>query len=91
MNTLYVNNPKYIKSIDALSIGPYAANQFTMKRIFTLLLATGLVATTYAQDAAQPKGSWYLGTGDATTVLNIFSTGWTSLRPWVTLSLMTSS
>ena len=75
MNTLYVNNPQYIKSIDALSIGPYAANQFTMKRIFTLLLATGLVATTYAQDAAQPKGSWYLGTGDATTVLNIFSTG----------------
>ena len=46
-----------------------------MKRIFTLLLATGLVAMTYAQDAAQPKGSWYLGTGDATTVLNIFSTG----------------
>ena len=46
-----------------------------MKRIFTLLLAPGLVATTYAQDAAQPKGSWYLGTGDATTLLNIFSTG----------------
>ena len=46
-----------------------------MKRIFTLLLATGLVAMTYAQDAAQPKGSWYLGTGDATTLLNIFSTG----------------
>lgn len=46
-----------------------------MKRILTLLIATGLVATSYAQDAAQPKGSWYLGTGDATTMLNIFSTG----------------
>lgn len=46
-----------------------------MKRILTLILATGLVASTYAQDASQPKGSWYLGTGDATTLLNIFSTG----------------
>jgi len=46
-----------------------------MKRILTLLLATGLVATSYAQDASQPQGSWYLGTGDATSLLNIFSTG----------------
>ena len=46
-----------------------------MKRILTLFLATGLVATSFAQDAAQPQGSWYLGTGDATTLLNIFSTG----------------
>ena len=46
-----------------------------MKRILTLFLATGLVATSFAQDASQPQGSWYLGTGDATTLLNIFSTG----------------
>ena len=46
-----------------------------MKRILTLFLATGLVATSFAQDVSQPKGSWYLGTGDATTLLNIFSTG----------------
>ena len=46
-----------------------------MKRILTLFLATGLVATSFAQDAAQPQGSWYLGTGDATTMLNLFSTG----------------
>ena len=47
-----------------------------MKRILTLFLATGLVASSYAQDdASQPQGSWYLGTGDATTLLNIFSTG----------------
>ena len=46
-----------------------------MKRILTLFLATGLVATSFAQDAAQPQGSWYLGTGDATTLLNIFSSG----------------
>jgi hypothetical protein len=46
-----------------------------MKRILTLFLATGLVASAYAQDAAQPQGSWYLGTGDATTLLNLFSTG----------------
>ena len=46
-----------------------------MKKIFTLLLATGLVATSFAQDAAQPQGSWYLGTGDATSMLNLFSTG----------------
>ena len=48
---------------------------YLMKRILTLLLATGLVATSYAQDASQPKGSWYLGTGDATTMLHLFSTG----------------
>ena len=29
----------------------------------------------FGQDASQPKGSWYLGSGDATTLLNIFSEG----------------
>ena len=59
----------------AVSVGHWRPNQFAMKRILTLLLATGLVATSYAQDASQPQGSWYLGTGDATSLLNIFSTG----------------
>lgn len=75
LNTVYVNNNLYIKKIALVYLGHCVQINPLMKRILTLFLATGLVATSFAQDAAQPKGSWYLGTGDATTLLNIFSTG----------------
>ena len=75
MNTVCVNNNLYIKKIALVYLGHCVQINPLMKRILTLFLATGLVATSFAQDAAQPKGSWYLGTGDATTLLNIFSTG----------------
>ena len=32
-----------------------------------------MAATGMAQDASQPQGSWYLGSGDATELLQIFS------------------
>ena len=32
-----------------------------------------MAATGMAQDASQPQGSWYLGSGDATKLLQIFS------------------
>ena len=44
-----------------------------MKKIITLFLATGLVASAFAQDAMQPQGSWYLGTADATEIFQLFS------------------
>ena len=32
-----------------------------------------MAATGMAQDASQPQGSWYLGSGDATELLQLFS------------------
>lgn len=46
-----------------------------MKKFFLSICAVAMAATGMAQDASQPQGSWYLGTADATTVLNIFSDG----------------
>jgi hypothetical protein len=46
-----------------------------MKKLFTLFACASLAFTLSAQDASQPAGSWYLGSGDATTLLNIFSSG----------------
>ncbi len=46
-----------------------------MKKFFLSICAVAMAATGMAQDASQPQGSWYLGTGDATTLLNVFSTG----------------
>jgi len=45
-----------------------------MKKLFTLC-ATALFALTLSAQVEQTEGSWYLGTGDATTLLNLFSTG----------------
>ena len=46
-----------------------------MKKFVLSLFAVAAASFTFAQDVSQPKGSWYLGTGDATTLLNVFSTG----------------
>jgi hypothetical protein len=46
-----------------------------MKKLFTLFACASLAFTLSAQDSSQPAGSWYLGSGDATSLLNIFSTG----------------
>lgn len=46
-----------------------------MKKLFTLFACASLAFTLSAQDSSQPAGSWYLGSGDATSLLNIFSSG----------------
>ena len=46
-----------------------------MKKCVLSLFAVATATFAFAQDASQPKGSWYLGTGDATTLLNVFSSG----------------
>ena len=46
-----------------------------MKKFVLSLFAVATATFAFAQDASQPKGSWYLGTGDATTLLNVFSSG----------------
>lgn len=48
---------------------------FIMKKFVLSLFAVAAATLSFAQDASQPKGSWYLGTGDATTLLNVFSSG----------------
>ena len=46
-----------------------------MKKFVLSLFAVATASFSFAQEASQPQGSWYLGTGDATTLLNVFSTG----------------
>tara|TARA_B110000211_G_scaffold121904_1_gene140611 strand:+ start:55 stop:492 length:438 start_codon:yes stop_codon:yes gene_type:complete len=46
-----------------------------MKNLFTLCAGAFLAFTLSAQESSQPAGSWYLGSGDATSMLNIFSSG----------------
>ena len=46
-----------------------------MKKVLLSFFAVAAAFVSFSQDASQPKGSWYLGSGDATTLLNIFSTG----------------
>jgi|TARA_B110000881_G_C18291846_1_gene372628 hypothetical protein len=45
-----------------------------MKNLFTLCACAFLTFTLSAQ-SEQAAGSYYLGTGDATTIMNVFSTG----------------
>ena len=46
-----------------------------MKKVVLSFFAVAAAFVSFGQDASQPQGSWYLGTGDATTLLNVFSTG----------------
>ena len=46
-----------------------------MKKVVLSFFAAAVAFVSFGQDASQPQGSWYLGTGDATTLLNVFSTG----------------
>ena len=62
-----------------------------MKKFVLSLFAVATATFAFAQDASQPQGSWYLGTGDATTLLNVFSSGVAIDAPWVTQWLTTSS
>ena len=45
-----------------------------MKNLFTLCACAFFTITLSAQ-SEQAAGSYYLGTGDATTIMNVFSTG----------------
>ncbi len=45
----------------------------SMKKFFTLCACACLAFTLSAQDSEQAAGSYYLGTGDATQLVNIFS------------------
>jgi hypothetical protein len=46
-----------------------------MKKVVLSFFSAAAVFVSFGQDASQPQGSWYLGSGDATTLLNIFSAG----------------
>ena len=46
-----------------------------MKKVVLSFFAAAVAFVSFGQDASQPQGSWYLGSGDATTLLNIFSSG----------------
>ena len=46
-----------------------------MKKFVLSFFAVATATFSLAQDASQPQGSWYLGTANATDVLNIFSSG----------------
>ena len=46
-----------------------------MKKFVLSLFAVATATFAFAQDASQPKGSWYLGTGDATQIFDIFVEG----------------
>lgn len=48
-----------------------------MKKVLFSFLAVSVAFATFAQEdgASQPAGSWYLGSGDATQLLHIFSSG----------------
>ena len=46
-----------------------------MKKVVLSFFAAAVAFVSFGQDASQPQGSWYLGSGDATTLLNVFSTG----------------
>ena len=55
----------------------------SMKKFFLSIFAASVAFGSVAQEAAdQPQGSWYLGSADATEVLNIFSGG-ISLSPTI--------
>lgn len=48
----------------------------SMKKFFLSIFAASVAFGSVAQEAAdQPQGSWYLGSADATEVLNIFASG----------------
>ena len=54
---------------------PRNLKSFQMKKFVLSLFAVATATFAFAQDASQPKGSWYLGTAEATDLLNVFSTG----------------
>ena len=46
-----------------------------MKKVVLSFFVAAVAFVSFGQDASQPQGTWYLGTADATEVLNLFSTG----------------
>ena len=55
-----------------------------MKKFFLSIFACALAFGAVAQEAAnQPQGTWYLGSADATDVVNVFSTGLTTVSPTI--------
>ena len=58
-------------------------NHFQMKKVILSLFAVATAGLSFAQDAAQAKGTWYLGSANATDLVNIFSTGMTSVQPTI--------
>ena len=52
------------------------SNLYKMKKFILSFAAASFSVASFAQDApSQPAGSWYLGSGDATQMLSIFSGG----------------
>ncbi|MDG2426581.1 MAG: hypothetical protein P8M07_08370 [Flavobacteriales bacterium] len=54
-----------------------------MKKLLFTLLTCSFAFSAIAQDATQPKGTWYLGTADATQVFNLFSSNGMEVSPFV--------
>ena len=58
-----------------------------MKKLFTLC-ASALLAFTLSAQADQPQGTWYLGAGDATDLINIFGNGPIDIQPTLGYAVM---
>ena len=80
---MIINNPVFVRRLKPCpkhtKIRPIIAttSKFSsMKKFFLSIFAASVAFGSVAQEAAdQPQGSWYLGSADATEVLNIFSSG----------------
>ena len=53
-----------------------------MKKVLMSFCAAAMVCTAFGQDVIQAKGTWYLGSADATELLGIFSEG-VNVSPFV--------
>ena len=53
-----------------------------MKKVLLSFFAAAIVCTAFGQDVNQAKGTWYLGSADATELLGIFSDG-VNVSPFV--------
>jgi hypothetical protein len=53
-----------------------------MKKVLLSFFAAAMVCTAFGQDVNQAKGTWYLGSADATELLGIFSDG-VNVSPFV--------
>ena len=56
-----------------------------MKKVFLSFVAASIAVASFAQDDAvlQPKGSWYLGSANATDIFKIFSNDGMNVDPFV--------
>ncbi|MDG2209604.1 MAG: hypothetical protein P8K81_06400 [Flavobacteriales bacterium] len=57
-----------------------------MKKVLMSFCAAAMVCTAFGQDVNQAKGTWYLGSADATELLGIFSEG-VNVSPFVAYAI----